>query len=59
MALIKFPVKASRPDSNRRSHTTKIEENIVELKMALILLIKSVCFVMKQTDVEDDCNEFE
>ena len=47
MALIKFPVKASRPDSNRRPQTTKIEENIVGLKMALILLIKPICFVMK------------
>lgn len=47
MALIKFPVKASRPDSNRRPQTTKIEGNIVGLKMALILLIKPICFVMK------------
>lgn len=53
MALIKFPEKASGPDWNRRSQTTEIEENIVGLKMALILLI------IKQTDVKDDCNEFE
>lgn len=52
-------MKASCPDSNRRSQTTKIEENIVGLKRALILLLKSICFVMKQTDVKDDCNEFE
>ena len=52
-------MKASCPDSNRRSQTTKIEENIVGLKRALILLIKSICFVIKQTAVKDDCNEFE